>query len=110
MRKNLQTDVLVRVNGTITSGPDGQYQIGITSDDTSGMTAGVGESKQSIGPGLPADIDYKWFDRVAPIVPMRKREMFADPDAVAAVVAMLGSPEAFFVTGTEVRIDGGAHA
>lgn len=77
---------------------------------TSGMTAGVGESKQSIGPGLPQDIDYAWFDRVAPVVPMRKGEMFADPDAVAAVVAMLGSPEAFFVTGTEVRIDGGAHA
>lgn len=77
---------------------------------TSGMTAGVGESKQSIGPGLPEDIDYRWFDRVAPIVPMPKGEMFADPDAVAAVVAMLGSPDAFFVTGTEVRIDGGAHA
>ena len=31
------------------------------------------------------------------------------PDAVAAVVAMLGSTDAFFVTGTEGRIDGGAH-
>ena len=29
--------------------------------------------------------------------------------APEAVVALLGSPEAFFVTGTEVRIDGGAH-
>lgn len=77
---------------------------------SSGMTAGVGESKQSVGPGLPDGIDYKWFDRVAPVLPMPKGEMFADPDAVAAVVAMLGSPEAFFVTGTEVRIDGGAHA
>ena len=77
---------------------------------TSGMTAGVGESKQSVGPGLPEDIDYKWFDRVAPVLPMPKGQMFADPDAVAAVVAMLGSPDAFFVTGTEVRIDGGAHA
>ena len=77
---------------------------------SSGMTEGVGESKQSVGPGLPEDIDYKWFDRVAPVVPMPKGKMFADPDAVAAVVAMLGSPEAFFVTGTEVRIDGGAHA
>lgn len=76
---------------------------------SSGMTAGVGESKQSVGPGLPEDIDYRWFDRVAPVLPMPKGEMFADPDAVAAVVAMLGSPEAFFVTGTEVRIDGGAH-
>ena len=77
---------------------------------TSGMTAGVGESKQSVGPGLPEDIDYRWFDRVAPVLPMPKGQMFADPDAVAAVVAMLGSPEAFFITGTEVRIDGGAHA
>ena len=77
---------------------------------TSGMTAGVGESKQSVGPGLPEDIDYRWFDRVAPVLPMPRGQMFADPDAVAAVVAMLGSPEAFFITGTEVRIDGGAHA
>ena len=77
---------------------------------TSGMTAGVGESKQSVGPGLPEDIDYRWFDRVAPVLPMPKGQMFADPDAVAAVVAMLGSPGAFFITGTEVRIDGGAHA
>jgi hypothetical protein len=28
---------------------------------------------------------------------------------VAAVVAMLGSPEAYFITGTEVRVDGGTH-
>lgn len=77
---------------------------------SSGMTEGVGESKQSIGPGLPEDIDYKWFDRVAPVLPMPKGKMFADPSAVAAVVAMLGSADAFFVTGTEVRIDGGAHA
>lgn len=77
---------------------------------SSGMTEGTGESKQSVGPGLPADIDYTWFQRVAPVLPMPKGKMFADPDAVAAVVSMLGSAEAFFVTGTEVRIDGGAHA
>jgi len=76
---------------------------------TSGMTAGVGESRQSVGPGLPQDIDYKLFGRVAPMLPIPGRAIFADPDAVAAVVAMLGSPEAFFITGTEVRIDGGAH-
>ncbi|NED69539.1 SDR family oxidoreductase, partial [Streptomyces sp. SID10244] len=35
---------------------------------------------------------------------------FAPPEAVAGVVAMLGSADAAFVTGTEVRVDGGSHA
>ena len=73
------------------------------------MTDGTGESKQSVGPGLPADADFRLFARVAPGLPLAGGAIFADPSAVAAVVAMLGSPEAFFVTGTEVRIDGGAH-
>ena len=73
------------------------------------MTDGTGESRQSVGPGLPTDANYKLFDRVAPLLPLPDRAMFADPGAVAAVVSMLGSPEAFFITGTEVRIDGGAH-
>ena len=76
---------------------------------SSGMTDGTGESKQSVGPGLPADADFRLFARVAPGLPLPEGAIFADPSAVAAVVAMLGSPEAFFVTGTEVRIDGGAH-
>jgi NAD(P)-dependent dehydrogenase (short-subunit alcohol dehydrogenase family) len=76
---------------------------------SSGMTDGTGESKQSVGPGLPADADFRLFARVAPGLPLPDGAIFADPSAVAAVVAMLGSPEAFFVTGTEVRIDGGAH-
>ena len=76
---------------------------------SSGMTDGTGESKQSVGPGLPADADFRLFARVAPGLPLADGAIFADPSAVAAVVAMLGSPEAFFITGTEVRIDGGAH-
>ncbi|MDQ1248140.1 MAG: hypothetical protein QG597_2512 [Actinomycetota bacterium] len=76
---------------------------------SSGMTDGTGESRQSVGPGLPRDADYSLFNRVAPALPLPGRAIFADPAAVAAVVAMLGSPEAFFVTGTEVRVDGGAH-
>ena len=76
---------------------------------SSGMADGTGESRQSVGPGLPTDANYKLFDRVAPLLPLPDRAMFADPGAVAAVVSMLGSPEAFFITGTEVRIDGGAH-
>ena len=76
---------------------------------SSGMTDGTGESRQSVGPGLPEDVNYKLFGRVAPLLPLPKGEMFAKPDAVAAVVAMLGSPDAYFVSGTEVRVDGGAH-
>jgi NAD(P)-dependent dehydrogenase (short-subunit alcohol dehydrogenase family) len=76
---------------------------------SSGMTDGSGESKQSVGPGFPEDVNYRLFGRVAPLLRLPDKASFADPDAVAAVVAMLGSPEAFFITGTEVRIDGGAH-
>lgn len=76
---------------------------------SSGMTDGTGESRQSVGPGLPKDADYRLFARVAPGLPLPDGAIFADPGAVASVVAMLGSPDAFFVTGTEVRIDGGAH-
>lgn len=76
---------------------------------SSGMTDGTGESKQSAGPGLPPGANHNWFSKVAPALPLPEGEMFAKPEAVAAVVAMLGSPEAFFISGTEVRIDGGAH-
>jgi len=76
---------------------------------SSGMTDGSGESKQSIGPGFPDGVDYRLFQRVAPGLRLPDGAHFADPSAVAAVVAMLGSTEAFFVTGTEVRVDGGAH-
>ncbi|MFJ6460826.1 SDR family oxidoreductase [Streptomyces sp. NPDC091387] len=37
------------------------------------------------------------------------REGFAGPDTVAGVVAMLGSQDGAFITGTEIRIDGGTH-
>lgn len=76
---------------------------------SSGMTDGTGQSKQSVGPGLPADADYSFFGKITPTLPLDDGAMFAQPDAVAAVVAMLGAPEAYFITGTEVRIDGGTH-
>ena len=76
---------------------------------SSGMTDGTGESRQSVGPGLPADADYTLFGKIMPLLPLQSGSMFAQPDAVAAVVAMLGSSEAYFVTGTEVRVDGGTH-
>ena len=76
---------------------------------SSGMTDGVGESKQSIGPGLPDDMDFALLGKIMAVLPPDEGGMFARPDAVAAVVAMLGSPEAYWITGTEVRVDGGTH-
>ena len=76
---------------------------------SSGMTDGTGASRQSIGPGLPDDADFTLFAKVAPMLPLDGGAIFAQPDAVAGVVAMLGSRDAYFVTGTEVRIDGGSH-
>ncbi|MGW4068090.1 SDR family NAD(P)-dependent oxidoreductase [Nocardia grenadensis] len=75
----------------------------------SGMTDGSGEAKQSVGPGLPEDADFAMFAKVQPALPLDDGAIFAGPDAVASVVAMLGSPDAYFVTGTEVRVDGGSH-
>ncbi|MGV0834134.1 SDR family NAD(P)-dependent oxidoreductase [Mycolicibacterium thermoresistibile] len=76
---------------------------------SSGMTDGSGVARQSVGPGLPEDADYALFGKVAPMLPLPGGTIFAGPAAVAGVVAMLGSDDASFITGTEVRIDGGAH-
>lgn len=72
---------------------------------SSGMTDGSGESKQSQGPGLPEDADFGLFMKLAPAI----KQGFAGPEAVAGVVAMLASEDGAFITGTEVRIDGGTH-
>lgn len=76
---------------------------------SSGMTDGTGAARQSIGPGLPEDADFGLFGKVAPMLPLADGAIFAKPDAVAGVVAMLGSDDAYFITGAEVRIDGGSH-
>ncbi|OAD97622.1 SDR family oxidoreductase [Arthrobacter sp. OY3WO11] len=72
---------------------------------SSGMTDGSGQSKQSQGPGLPQDADFSLFGKLTPAL----GEGFAGPEAVAGVVAMLASDDGKFMTGTEVRIDGGTH-
>jgi NAD(P)-dependent dehydrogenase (short-subunit alcohol dehydrogenase family) len=76
---------------------------------SSGMTDGTGAARQSVGPGLPEDADYSLFAKVAPALPLSDGAIFARPDSVAGVVAMLGCDDAYFVTGTEVRVDGGSH-
>ena len=72
---------------------------------SSGMTDGSGASGQSAGPGLPEDADMSLFMKLQPAI----GEGFAGPETVASVVAMLASDDGKFITGTEVRIDGGTH-
>ncbi|WEO93577.1 SDR family NAD(P)-dependent oxidoreductase [Streptomyces sp. FXJ1.172] len=72
---------------------------------SSGMTDGSGASGQSAGPGLPADADLTLFAKLSPAL----GQGFAGPETVASVVAMLGCEDGKFITGTEVRIDGGTH-
>jgi NAD(P)-dependent dehydrogenase (short-subunit alcohol dehydrogenase family) len=73
---------------------------------SSGMTSGEGMSRQSVGPGLPEDVDDTLMMKLQPIL----GEGFASPDTVAGVVAMLASDDGKFITGTEIRIDGGTHS
>jgi NAD(P)-dependent dehydrogenase (short-subunit alcohol dehydrogenase family) len=56
--------------------------------------------------GLPPDADWGLFTKLMPLL----GEGFAEPDAVAGVVAMLASEDGRHITGTEIRIDGGTHA
>ncbi|MFE5794488.1 SDR family NAD(P)-dependent oxidoreductase [Streptomyces sp. NPDC056503] len=72
---------------------------------SSGMTDGSGASRQSVGPGLPADADMSLFMKLAPAL----GQGFAGPETVAGIVAMLASEDGRFITGTEVRVDGGTH-
>ncbi|WP_369362465.1 SDR family NAD(P)-dependent oxidoreductase [Streptomyces sp. CG4] len=72
---------------------------------SSGMTDGSGASGQSTGPGLPDDADMTLFAKLSPAL----GQGFAGPATVASVVAMLASADGKFVTGTEIRIDGGTH-
>lgn len=72
---------------------------------SSGMTDGTGVAKQSDGPGLPKDADPNLFVKLMPAI----GNGFAGPETVAGVVAMLASSDGSFITGTEVRVDGGTH-
>ncbi|MFF9542484.1 SDR family NAD(P)-dependent oxidoreductase [Streptomyces albidoflavus] len=72
---------------------------------SSGMTDASGESRQSQGPGLPEDTDWSLFAKLSPALGTG----FAGPESVAGVVAMLASEDGKFITGTEVRVDGGTH-
>jgi NAD(P)-dependent dehydrogenase (short-subunit alcohol dehydrogenase family) len=54
---------------------------------------------------LPGDADWSLFAKMSPVV----AEGFAPPEVVAAMIAALASDDGRFVSGTSLRIDGGAH-
>ncbi|NUR63527.1 MAG: SDR family oxidoreductase [Catenulispora sp.] len=73
---------------------------------SSGMTDASGTSKENVGPGFPEhDVDWNLLTKLLPAI----GHGFAGPEAVASVVAMLASEDGKFITGTEIRIDGGTH-
>lgn len=56
-------------------------------------------------PGIPPDADMSLFSKMMPAI----GQGFASPDSVAGVIAMFASDDGEFITGTELRIDGGTH-
>jgi NAD(P)-dependent dehydrogenase (short-subunit alcohol dehydrogenase family) len=61
---------------------------------------------------LPPDSGWSLLVKLSPILPTALKSSgapMADPAAVAGVVAMLVSNDGAFISGTEIRIDGGAH-
>ncbi|MFE5580958.1 SDR family NAD(P)-dependent oxidoreductase [Kitasatospora sp. NPDC056531] len=63
------------------------------------------DSGMTNNPGLPADADFSLLAKLSPAI----GQGFAGPETVAGVIAMLASDDGSFVTGTELRIDGGTH-
>ncbi|MGW0838863.1 SDR family NAD(P)-dependent oxidoreductase [Streptomyces sp. NPDC002787] len=54
---------------------------------------------------VPEDTDWSLFAKLTPAL----RERYGSPEVVAAVVATLISDDGAFISGTEIRIDGGTH-
>jgi NAD(P)-dependent dehydrogenase (short-subunit alcohol dehydrogenase family) len=75
------------------------------------VRSGISDAMAS---GLPADIDMTLFAKLQPILPAGLTDEVGTPmgrpETVAGVVAMLASDDGEFITGTEIRIDGGTHA
>jgi NAD(P)-dependent dehydrogenase (short-subunit alcohol dehydrogenase family) len=62
---------------------------------------------------IPKDADWSLFPRLMPILPTTVESSgagMAEPNAIAGVIAMLVSEDGAWITGTEIRIDGGTHA
>lgn len=59
---------------------------------------------------MPQGYDLGLWAKQTPLLHGRDTEVLGDPSAVASVIAMVASDDGAFITGTEIRIDGGAHA
>ncbi len=59
---------------------------------------------------MPEGYDLALWAKQTPLLHGKENEILGDPSAVAAVIAMVASDDGAFITGTEIRVDGGAHA
>ena len=59
---------------------------------------------------MPADYDLGLWAKQTPLLHGAADDVLGDPSAVAAVIALVASDDGAFITGTEIRVDGGAHA
>ncbi|SEG92693.1 NAD(P)-dependent dehydrogenase, short-chain alcohol dehydrogenase family [Thermomonospora echinospora] len=67
-----------------------------------GISSGI---TNNIGSLVPEDVDWNLFSKLTAAI----GNGLPGPENVAGVVAMLISDDGAFITGTEIRIDGGAH-
>ena len=59
---------------------------------------------------MPEGYDLGLWAKQTPLLHGQDNEILGDPSAGAAVIAMVASDDGRFITGTEIRVDGGAHA
>ena len=59
---------------------------------------------------MPEGYDLGLWAKQTPLLTGTDGGILGEPSAVAAVIAMVASDDGRFITGTEIRIDGGAHA
>lgn len=59
---------------------------------------------------MPDGYDLGLWTKQTPLLHGSDSEILGDPSQVASVIAMVASDDGSFITGTEIRVDGGAHA
>ena len=59
---------------------------------------------------MPDGYDLGLWAKQTPLLHGAENEILGDPSSVASVIAMVASDDGAFITGTEIRVDGGAHA